>query len=67
MSIDGRVHRRFLDYLDLHVYFSRKTPLNMSAFAEKDTTFFALKAKGDKRDDEEESSFIDLSHELHRD
>jgi hypothetical protein len=67
--VDPLVHKRFLEYRDLHEYFGKKIPkLDAEAFVKADAEQRALHAKGEKgRDDEEEARYEELSKVLLRD
>ena len=69
-AMDPRVHRRFLEYRDLHAAFGARAdgpPLAYEAFAAADAEQAALEAKGDARTDEEEARWAELTRMLHRD
>jgi hypothetical protein len=62
------VHKRYLTYRDLHVYFGgKKAIVSAAEFEALDAEFTALDAKGDARDDEEEARWTELGTLLHRD
>jgi hypothetical protein len=66
--LDRIIHKRYLDYRECHVYFGRKLALMSGAeFAEADSLYRVLEAKGDTRDDEEEARFLELAKVLFRD
>jgi hypothetical protein len=69
--MDPRVHKRFLDYRELHAAFgsvSSAPPLLFEAFAAAEAEQTALEAKGeDGRTDEEEARYVELTKLLHRD
>jgi hypothetical protein len=66
--VDPTLHKRYLDYRDLHVYFGGKKPrLTPVEFAAADAAYAALRDKGDARDDEEDARFQELTALLHRD
>jgi hypothetical protein len=59
------VHKRFLDYRDLHVYFGEKKPsLPFVEFQKLDAEYHSLMKK--ERDDEEEARLEELAQTLHR-
>jgi hypothetical protein len=65
MKHDVRIHKRFLDYQERHVYFGRNIRLlAYEEFATLDTELAALDAKGVARDDEEEARFEELTEFL---
>jgi hypothetical protein len=66
--MDRDVHRRYLTYRDLHVYFGGKKPLlGATEFEALDAEYGTLHARGDARDDEEEARWKELGNLLHRD
>jgi hypothetical protein len=68
--MDPAVHKRFLEYRELYVYFAKgvKAPqLTAAEFADADGEHRALAAKGDARDDEEDARFEALAKLLFRD
>ena len=66
--MEKALHRRYLEYRELHVYFGGKKPLlTATEFTDADTSYAELKAKGDDRDDEEEVRLAELATLLHRD
>jgi hypothetical protein len=66
--MNPRVHKRFLDYRDRHVYFGRKKPMVSAAeFEAMDAEYQALLVKGEERDDEEEARFAEVAFSLHLD
>jgi hypothetical protein len=67
--VDPLVHKRFLEYRDLHEYFGKKIPkLDAASFVKADAEQRVLDAKGEKgRDDEEEARYVELSKILLRD
>lgn len=67
--MDPLVHKRFLEYRDLHEYFGKKIPkLDAETFVKLDAEQRLLDAKGEKgRDDEEEARYAELSNVLLRD
>jgi hypothetical protein len=69
--MDPRVHRRFLDYRDLHEAFGSTAAgpaLLYDAFAAADAEQAALEARGEEsRTDEEEARYVELTKLLHRD
>jgi hypothetical protein len=59
--MDRRVHKRYLDYRERHVYFGwRKPLLNAADYVRLDAEADALAAKGEERDDEEEERYAAL-------
>ncbi len=69
-ATDPQAHKRYLDYRERHVYFARQDKealLSMAEFDLFDTEFFALEAKGEARDDEEEARFEEVARRLFRD
>ena len=66
--MDRETHARYLEYREKHVYFGGKKPmLGNAEFAVADKELNELEAKGDKREDEEEVRYEELSTLLHRD
>ena len=66
--MDRRLHKRYLDYRERHVYFGWKKPLLVADhYARLDAEAEVLEAKGAERDDEEEERFAALLHVLLRD
>jgi hypothetical protein len=66
--MDQVVHKRYLDYRDRFAYFGkRRVMLTMAEFAEADAAHRALASKGEARDEEEETRFVELSALLLRD
>jgi hypothetical protein len=68
--MDARVHGRFLDYRERFTYFAKETSaplLSFEQFAPADAEQRELEAKGDRRDDEEEARFTELTKLLFRD
>jgi hypothetical protein len=66
--VDPATHKRYLDYRERHGYFAATTAvLTKEDFADKDREHRELDAKGEKRDDEEEARFEELSKLLLRD
>jgi hypothetical protein len=66
--MNPQVHKRYLDYRELFVYFGRKiTILSAEEFAPADAEYKALEAKGKKRSEEEDAHFRELAHLLFRD
>ncbi len=62
------VHKRYLEYRDLHVYFGGKKPLLSAAdFTAADAEYGVLRDKGEGREDEEEARLKELATLLHRD
>jgi len=67
--MDRRVHKRYLDYRERHVYFGWRKPILSAADYERlDAEAEVLLAKGEEeRDDEEEERFAAILHVLLRD
>jgi hypothetical protein len=66
--MDRRLHKRYLDYRERHVYFGWKKPLlNAEDYSRLDAEAADLEAKGEERDDEEEERFAALLYVLLRD
>ncbi len=66
--MDPETHQRYLEYRDRHGYFAATTPiLNREQFLEADREQRELEEKGDRRDDEEEARWEELSKLLLRD
>ncbi len=66
--MDPTVHKRFLDYRELFLYFGRKiTLLSADEFAKADAEHGVLAAKGKGRSDSEEARFRELARLLFRD
>ncbi len=67
--MDRDVHARYLRYREAFSYFALAgtVQLDAAAFEAADAEQTALEKKGDKRTDEEEERFIDLSVMLFRD
>jgi hypothetical protein len=66
--VDPALHKRYLEYRDLCVYFGgKKKILTAAEFTEADATWAELTAKGESRDDEEEARLVELTKLLHRD
>lgn len=66
--MDPATHKRFLEYRDRHVYFgAKKKLLGPDEFAPLDAEQRMLDAIGDRRGDEEEARFVELSALLFRD
>jgi hypothetical protein len=68
--MDAPVHKRFLDYRERYGYFAkeRSAPLlSYEQFAAMDAEQRALDARGDARDDDEETRFAELTKLLFRD
>jgi hypothetical protein len=64
---DPKVHKRFLDYRESHVYFARGEPcMDIESFTAADAELRALLAK-EPRDDEEEARVEELEKLLYRD
>jgi hypothetical protein len=63
--MDPRVHKRYLDYRDRHVYFGRKKAMLTAAeFEPLDAEYQALLLRGESRDDEEDARFEAVSAKL---
>jgi hypothetical protein len=63
--MDRRVHQRYLDYRDRHVYFGwRKPLLGAEDYVRLDAELEALTAQGEERDDEDEERYAALMHVL---
>jgi hypothetical protein len=68
LAMDRRLHKRYLDYRERHVYFGWKKPLlNAEDYSRLDAEAADLEAKGEERDDEEEERFAALLYVLLRD
>jgi hypothetical protein len=66
--MDPQVHKRYLDYRELFIYFGRKiTILSAEEFAPADAEYRALFAMGKKRSEEEDARLRELAHLLFRD
>jgi hypothetical protein len=66
--MDPRVHKRYLDYRELFVYFGRKiTILTAEEFAPADAEYRALEVKRKLRTEAEEARFRELASLLFRD
>jgi hypothetical protein len=68
--MDPSVHKRFLEYRERYVYFAKGIAaerLSSDQFAAADAEQRALDAKGEARDDEEETRFAELNRLLFRD
>jgi hypothetical protein len=66
--VDPETHKRFLAYRDKHGYFGGTSPiLGRDAFLAADKEQRELEAKGDRRDDDEEARWAELSKLLFRD
>ena len=66
--VDPETHQRFLDYRDRHGYFGSTAPLlTREQFLAADAEQRELEAKGDRRDDDEEARWVELSKLLFRD
>ena len=66
--MDRRVHKRYLDYRERHVYFGfRKPLLSREDYIRLDAEALELGAKGEERDDEEEERYAALLFVLLRD
>ena len=66
--MDPETHKRFLAYRDKHGYFGGTTALlGRDAFLAADKEQRELEAKGEGRDDDEESRYEELSQLLFRD
>jgi ADP-ribose pyrophosphatase YjhB (NUDIX family) len=70
MSADPLVHKRFLEHLERYTYFAkgvRTRVLSYDEFAVVDAEQRLLRAKGDRRDDDEEARWAELTELLFRD
>jgi hypothetical protein len=66
--VDQATHKRYLDYLERHSYFGRSAqPVSMTDFEALDREQLELDAKDERRDDEEEARYEELSKLLFRD
>lgn len=66
--MDPETHKRFLEYRDRHSYFGAASALlTREQFLAADAEQRALEAKGERRDDEEEARWAELSALLFRD
>lgn len=66
--VDPETHKRFLEYRARHEYFGAVTvPLSRPEFLEADAEQLALESKGERRDDDEEARYEELSKLLFRD
>jgi len=66
--VDPETHKRFLDYRDRHSYFGGTSRvLSREEFLAADAEQRELEAKGDRRDDDEEARWAELSKLLFRD
>ncbi len=66
--MDEATHKRFLDYRERHVYFGTKVKLlGAGEFTALDVEQRTLEALGDRRSDEEEARFVELTILLFRD
>jgi hypothetical protein len=66
--MDRRLHKRYLDYRERHIYFGKHKPLLGAAdFERLDGEAESLAAKGDERDDEEEERYALVLEVLLRD
>jgi hypothetical protein len=66
--MDPKVHKRYLDYRDRHVYFGRKKAMMSGVdFEPLDAEYQVLLQKGESRDDEEDARFADVCSKLHLD
>jgi hypothetical protein len=66
--VDPDTHRRFLEYRDRHAYFGGATPLlTREQFLAADVEQRDLESKGERRDDDEEARWVELSKLLFRD
>jgi hypothetical protein len=65
--MERRVHKRYLDYRDCHVYFGRKKPpLSAADFVRMDAELGELEKRRGELDDEEAARFGALMTLLHR-
>jgi hypothetical protein len=68
--MDQATHKRFLEYRERFVYFGRgedKHQLTRDEFLPLDAEQITLEALGDRRTDEEEARYAELSRILFRD
>jgi hypothetical protein len=66
--VDRDTHQRFLDYRERHAYFGGTAALlTREQFLVADAEQRELDAKGEKRDDDEEARYNELSKLLFRD
>jgi hypothetical protein len=66
--MDPHVHKRYLDYRELFIYFGRKiTILSADEFAEADAEHRVLAGKAKGRSPAEEARFVELAGVLFRD
>jgi hypothetical protein len=66
--MDPHVHKRYLDYRELFIYFGRKiTILSAEEFAPADAEYRALEVKRKLRTAAEEARFSELANLLFRD
>ena len=66
--MDPETHKRYLDYRERHAYFGAKVAvLTREQFLAADKEQRELDAKGERRDDEEEARWAELSKLLFRD
>jgi hypothetical protein len=66
--VDPETHKRYLEYRDRHAYFGGTGAiLSMQDFATAEREYDALEAKGERRDDEEEARWAELTKLLFRD
>ena len=66
--MDPETHQRYLSYRDKHGYFGGTSKLlGRDEFIEADKEHRELDAKGDRRDDDEETRYEELAKLLYRD
>ena len=66
--MDPETHKRFLEYRERHAYFGGTTALlTREQFLAADAEQRELEAKGERRDDDEEARWTELSKLLFRD
>lgn len=66
--VDPDTHKRYLEYRDRHAYFGGTGPvLPRDEFIAADAEQRELDAKGERRDDDEEARYNELSKLLFRD
>jgi hypothetical protein len=66
--MDPNIHKRYLDYRELFIYFGRKiTILNAEEFEQADAEYHVLEVKRTRWTPEEEARFRQLARYLFRD
>ncbi len=66
--MDPETHKRFLAYREKHAYFGGSSPIiGRDAFLAADKEQRELDEKGERRDDDEEARYEELSKLLFRD